>query len=200
PSGGDRQRARAAPRCGAGHARPDRRSRRPDRARPGAGHDPGRARRLARRGRLPADPCRARSRALHRAAGRAQGLRQDRLHIPDPGRADRRRAVVRGAQDSPRRADSRLRTSRSDADSAAESRMLILIGYAIVVGSIFGGYALAGGHLGAMYQPLELLMIGGGAFGAFVVGNPLKTLKATAKALPSVLKGSKYTKALYMEL
>src|SRR5690606_29145231 len=78
--------------------------------------------------------------------------------------------------------------------------MLVLIGYIIVVGSVFGGYVLAGGHLGAMYQPLELLMIGGGAFGAFVVGNPMKTLKATAKSLPSVLKGSRYTKALYMEL
>ncbi len=38
--------------------------------------------------------------------------------------------------------------------------MLIFVGYIIVVGSVFDGYALAGGHLGAMYQPLELLMIG----------------------------------------
>jgi chemotaxis protein MotA len=43
-------------------------------------------------------------------------------------------------------------------------------------------------------------MIGGAALGAFIVGNPGKTLKATFKALPSLLKGSKYTKALYMEL
>lgn len=78
--------------------------------------------------------------------------------------------------------------------------MLVLIGYVVVVGSVFGGYSLAGGHLGAMYQPLELLMIGGAAFGAFVVNNPAKTLKATFKALPSLFKGSKYSKALYMEL
>jgi chemotaxis protein MotA len=78
--------------------------------------------------------------------------------------------------------------------------MLILVGYVVVVGSVFGGYVMAGGHLGAMFQPLELLMIGGGAFGAFIVGNPAKTLKATFKALPSLLQGSKYTKALYMEL
>jgi chemotaxis protein MotA len=78
--------------------------------------------------------------------------------------------------------------------------MLVLIGYVIVVGAIFGGYVLAGGHLAAMLQPLELLMIGGAALGAFIVGNPAKTLKATLKALPSLLKGSKYTKALYMEL
>ena len=78
--------------------------------------------------------------------------------------------------------------------------MLVFFGYAIVVASIFGGYAAAGGHLGAMYQPLELVMIGGAAIGAFIVGNPAKTLKATAKVLPTLLKGSKYTKALYMEL
>ena len=78
--------------------------------------------------------------------------------------------------------------------------MLVLIGYVIVVGAVFGGFALAGGHLAAMLQPVELLMIGGAAVGAFVVGNPAKTLKATFKALPSLLKGSKYTKALYMEL
>jgi chemotaxis protein MotA len=43
-------------------------------------------------------------------------------------------------------------------------------------------------------------MIGGAAIGAFVCGNPAKTLKATFKTLPSLLGGSKYTKALYMEL
>ena len=78
--------------------------------------------------------------------------------------------------------------------------MLVLIGYVMVVGAVFGGYSLAGGHLGAMYQPLELLMIGGAAIGAFVIGSPGKTIKATLRVLPSVLQGSKYTKALYMEL
>jgi chemotaxis protein MotA len=43
-------------------------------------------------------------------------------------------------------------------------------------------------------------MIGGAALGAFLVGNPAKTVKATLKTLPSVLKGSRYTKALYLEL
>jgi chemotaxis protein MotA len=78
--------------------------------------------------------------------------------------------------------------------------MLVLAGYLIVVFSVFGGFALAGGHLGSMYQPVELLMIGGAAIGAFLVGNPLKTLKATRKALPKAIKGSKYTKDLYLEL
>ncbi len=66
--------------------------------------------------------------------------------------------------------------------------------------SVFGGFAMAGGHLGALLQPIELLMIGGAAGGAFLVGNSSKAIKATLKALPTVFKGSTYTKALYMEL
>ncbi|AKZ63084.1 flagellar motor protein MotA [Herbaspirillum hiltneri N3] len=78
--------------------------------------------------------------------------------------------------------------------------MLVIIGYVIVMASVFGGFAMAGGHLGALFQPIELLMIGGAAGGAFLVGNNNKAIKATIKALPTVFKGSTYTKALYMEL
>lgn len=78
--------------------------------------------------------------------------------------------------------------------------MLVIVGYVVVLGSVFGGFAMAGGHLGALWQPLELLMIGGGALGAFFVGNTNKAIKATMKDLPTVLKGAKYTKETYMEL
>jgi chemotaxis protein MotA len=66
--------------------------------------------------------------------------------------------------------------------------------------SVFGGFALAGGHLASLWQPVELLMIGGGALGAFFVGNNAKAMKATFQALPTLLKGSKFTKSLYMDL
>jgi chemotaxis protein MotA len=78
--------------------------------------------------------------------------------------------------------------------------MFVLVGYLIVVGSVLGGYALAGGHMGALFQPLELLIIGGAALGAFVVSNSGKALKAVLRALPTLLKGSKHTKARYMAL
>ncbi|HAJ71408.1 MAG TPA: flagellar motor stator protein MotA [Methylophilaceae bacterium] len=78
--------------------------------------------------------------------------------------------------------------------------MFVIVGYVIVCATVFGGYALAGGHLGALWQPLEVLMIFGGAFGAFVVGNDTKALKATMKALPTLFKGSKFNKSLYMDL
>lgn len=78
--------------------------------------------------------------------------------------------------------------------------MLVIIGYIVVLASVFGGFALAGGHLAALLQPLELLMIGGGAAGAFFVGNNAKAIKATLQLLPKLFRGSKYTKTLYLEL
>ena len=78
--------------------------------------------------------------------------------------------------------------------------MLVIIGYVVVLAGVFGGYAMGGGHLAALFQPLELVMIGGGAIGAFIVGNNGKTIKATLAALPTLFKGSRYTRDLYMEM
>ena len=78
--------------------------------------------------------------------------------------------------------------------------MLVIVGYVVVLGCVFGGFVLAGGHLGALWQPLELMMIGGGALGAFFVGNNMKAIKATFKSVPAIFKGSKYSKETYMEL
>lgn len=78
--------------------------------------------------------------------------------------------------------------------------MPVIIGYVIVLASVFGGFVLAGGHVAALFQPVELLMIVGGALGAFVVGNDMKVIKATIKVIPNLFKGSRYTRQLYIEL
>ncbi|KTC99487.1 flagellar motor stator protein MotA [Legionella erythra] len=78
--------------------------------------------------------------------------------------------------------------------------MLIIIGYIVILLCVFGGFALAGGHLAAVFQPLELLIIGGAAIGALIVGNNPTVLKAIGKALPAVFKGQKSEKVLYMDL
>ncbi len=78
--------------------------------------------------------------------------------------------------------------------------MLVIVGYVLIILSVIGGFALAGGHVGSLLQPIELLMIGGAAVGAFLVGNTLKAIKATLKSLPTLFKGSKYTQALYIQL
>lgn len=78
--------------------------------------------------------------------------------------------------------------------------MLILIGYVVVLVCVFGGFALAGGHLAAIYQPLELLIIGGAALGALIVGNSLSVLKALGKAIPKIFRSEKTSKATYVSL
>ena len=78
--------------------------------------------------------------------------------------------------------------------------MFVIVGYVVVLAAVFGGFAMNGGHLAALWQPLELVMIGGAAAGAFFVGNSPKAVKATLAALPTLLKGSKYTREMYMEL
>ncbi len=80
--------------------------------------------------------------------------------------------------------------------------MLVIIGYIACLGCIFGVYVVHGGNVAVIAKalPFEMITIMGGALGAFVVNNQPKVIKATMKALPMALKGSKYTKARYMEL
>ncbi|MBN9412047.1 MAG: flagellar motor stator protein MotA [Burkholderiaceae bacterium] len=80
--------------------------------------------------------------------------------------------------------------------------MLVIVGYLVAMGCIFGGFIIHGGNIMVVLHalPTELMVIGGGALGAFIVNNQPKVLKATLKAVPAALKGSKYTKARYMEL
>lgn len=80
--------------------------------------------------------------------------------------------------------------------------MFVLIGYAVCFGCVFGVYILHGGNIQVLLTalPFEMVTIGGAALGAFIVNNQPKVLKATMAALPAAFKGSKYTKARYMEL
>jgi chemotaxis protein MotA len=78
--------------------------------------------------------------------------------------------------------------------------MLLIIGYIVVTGAVLGGFLMAGGHVAALWQPSELVIIAGAAGGAFLAANGVKVVKQTMGAIPGALKGSRYTKAYYMEL
>ena len=78
--------------------------------------------------------------------------------------------------------------------------MFVIIGYILVLGSVIGGFMMAGGHVAALLQPNELVIIFGAGTGAFLAANGGAPLRATMKALPQLFKGDKYNKALYMEL
>lgn len=77
--------------------------------------------------------------------------------------------------------------------------MNVIIGIILVLGCVAGGFVLSHGHLAALWQPYELLIIGGAALGAFVISNPGKVIKAVTRTVPVLLKGSKYKKSYYMD-
>lgn len=77
--------------------------------------------------------------------------------------------------------------------------MLFFAGLAIVIGSILGGY-MPHGDLAVLWQPLELLIIGGCAFGAFVISNPKSVIIGAFKGFLRSLKGPSYNKESYLEL
>src|SRR5689334_22885664 len=78
--------------------------------------------------------------------------------------------------------------------------MFFIIGSVTVLGCVFGGYALAGGHFGVLWQPTEVLIILGAAVGGFVIANRKTVLLKTGGAIAGLLKGEKYDKAAYLEL
>jgi chemotaxis protein MotA len=53
--------------------------------------------------------------------------------------------------------------------------VLIIVGTLVTLVCVFGGYAMEGGHLGALMQPVEVLMIAGAGLGAFLLGSPIFT-------------------------
>jgi chemotaxis protein MotA len=80
--------------------------------------------------------------------------------------------------------------------------MIVIVGYVVSMGCIFGVYIVHGGNIGVILHalPFELITIFGGALGAFAVNNQPKVLKATIAMIPKALKSSKYTKERYLEL
>ena len=80
--------------------------------------------------------------------------------------------------------------------------MFVLVGWGLALACIFGVYIVHGGNIGVIMHalPFEMITIFGAAIGAFLANNQMKVIKATMKGLGSCFKGSKFSKARYMEL
>lgn len=77
--------------------------------------------------------------------------------------------------------------------------MIKIVGILVVIGSVLSGYILSGGHIMAIMQPFEVLIIGGAAFGAFLQSNPASTTKVVLKKAIQMF-GSRFNKALYLDV
>ena len=80
--------------------------------------------------------------------------------------------------------------------------MFVIVGWLVVLGCVFGVFIAHGGNIEVILHalPFEMLTIGGATAGAFLANNQMKVIKATMKGLGSCFKGSKYSKARYMDL
>ena len=80
--------------------------------------------------------------------------------------------------------------------------MFPAIGLVVLIVMVFGGFALTGGALGPVLHalPHEMLIIGGAALGALIIGNSGKQLKGLARGLGKAFKGPTYTKQDFLDV
>jgi chemotaxis protein MotA len=78
--------------------------------------------------------------------------------------------------------------------------MFVIIGAALVLAGVLGGFAIEGGPILLLIQPSEILIIGGAALGSILISTPLKVLKGLVGRLPQALSGGGASSAAYQEL
>jgi chemotaxis protein MotA len=80
--------------------------------------------------------------------------------------------------------------------------MFPAIGLVVLIAMVFGGFAITGGALGPVLHalPHEMLIIGGAALGALIIGNSGKQLKGLASGLAKAFKGPSYTKKDFLDV
>jgi chemotaxis protein MotA len=77
--------------------------------------------------------------------------------------------------------------------------MFAIIGIVVVFGCVVAGYLMEHGNLRVLFQPAELVTIGGAAIGTLLVANPLHILKTIAGSIGGVFGGSKFGKQTYID-
>ena len=78
--------------------------------------------------------------------------------------------------------------------------MLSLGGYVVVIASVLLGYILHHGELGILFQPTELIIIGGAALGALIASSSVHLLKGIVHASKEAFFGNGISHDKYMEL
>lgn len=78
--------------------------------------------------------------------------------------------------------------------------MNTLIGIVVVFACVIGGYILEHGNLHVLFQPVEVLIIGGAAMGAFVIQSPGNVIGLTLRKLKGLIGYKAFQKNDFMEL
>ena len=75
--------------------------------------------------------------------------------------------------------------------------MFAIIGIVTVLGAIVLGYMLEHGNFSVLWQPAELVIIFGSAFGSLVLGSPKEVVIGALKGVGGVFGSSKSSKAFF---
>ncbi len=77
-----------------------------------------------------------------------------------------------------------------------------ILGIIITLVMVFGGYVIAGGKFSIILHslPYEMMIIGGAAIGAFIVGNNVTVIKHTLGDIAKVFTGPRWNKQDYQDL
>jgi chemotaxis protein MotA len=78
--------------------------------------------------------------------------------------------------------------------------VIVIVGCIVVMGAVLGGFTMAGGSVGALIHPSEIVTIGGASLGALIVMSPKKVLVDLVKGIMQTVKGSPFSKPMYADL
>ncbi len=78
--------------------------------------------------------------------------------------------------------------------------MVIIIGFIIIMGGTIVGFMMAGGTIGLLIHPAEIVTIFGMLFGCAIIMAPISVLKGISNGLVNILKGAPYNKEDYEDL
>ena len=78
--------------------------------------------------------------------------------------------------------------------------MVIIIGFIIILGGTIVGFKMAGGTIGLLIHPAEIVTIFGMLFGCAIIMAPISVLKGISNGLVNILKGAPYNKEDYEDL
>ena len=78
--------------------------------------------------------------------------------------------------------------------------MVTIGGCLVVLAAILIGFTMAGGHVGALVHPSEIVTIGGASLGALIIMSPKSVLTDLIRCVLQVIKGSPYNRRTYLEL
>jgi len=78
--------------------------------------------------------------------------------------------------------------------------VFVIIGFVVVLASVLGGFAEAGGPFMVLIQPAEFIIIGGASLGALLASAPKNILQQIVSKSIATLKGQGVSKALYLSV